>query len=126
MSPPRHSGENDLAIMIRWQDWANFLLGCWLVVSPDQLEYSLNAAASGNALGLGAVLVIFNLISACRLVEKGQEIFNIMLGTWLLLSPFALGFEPAREATINAMTVGALVVVLAVWQMRDAIRRGTK
>jgi len=126
MSPSRNPGENGVAMMVRWQDWANVLLGCWLVVSPDQLGYSLNAAASGNAFGLGAVLVIFNLISACRLVEKGQEIFNIVLGIWLLLSPFALGFEPEREATINAMTVGALVAVLAVWQMRDAIRRGTK
>ena len=112
--------------MIRWQDWADVLLGCWLVVSPYQLEYWLDAAATQNAMGLGAALVIFNLISACRLVDKGQEIFNIVLGTWLLLSPFSLGFEEVPEATINTMTVGALVVVLALWQIHDARKAGKK
>ena len=110
--------------MIRWQDWTNVLLGCWLGVSPYQLEYRLNAAATQNAMGLGAVLVIFNIISACRLVDKGQEIFNIVLGTWLLLSPCAVGFESVQAATINTMTVGALVVGLAIWQIHDTFKAG--
>jgi len=72
-------------------------------------------------MGFGAGLVIFNLISACRLIDKGQEIFNIVLGAWLVLSPFALGFSAESEAGINAMIVGTLVVVLAGWQMHDAV-----
>ncbi|HUN68408.1 MAG TPA: SPW repeat protein [Burkholderiales bacterium] len=73
-------------------------------------------------MGLGAVLVIFNVISACRLIDRGQEIFNIVLGAWLVLSPFALGFSAVQEAAMNAMIVGGLVVVLAGWQMHDAVR----
>jgi hypothetical protein len=102
---------------IRWQDWMDVLLGCWLVVSPWEMGYSLNEAATANACGLGMVLIVFNLISACRLLEKGQEIFNILLGTWLILSPYSLNFATEKEPAINAIVVGVMIVVLAGWQI---------
>ena len=108
--------------MIRWQDWTNMALGAWLVVSPYQLGYSLDGPAASNAMGVGAVLVFFNLISACRLIEEGQEIFNIILGAWLLLSPFSLGFDVLQAAGVNALIVGALIVILAGWQIHDSLR----
>ncbi|MGA9664888.1 MAG: SPW repeat protein [Gallionella sp.] len=98
----------------------NVLLGTWVVVSPWAMEYSLNGAATANACGLGAVLVIFNLMSVCRLVDQGQEIFNILLGVWLILSPFSLDFAATREPAINAFAIGAMIVVLAGWQIYDA------
>ncbi|MGA8148565.1 MAG: SPW repeat protein [Gallionellaceae bacterium] len=109
---------------IRWQDWIDVLLGCWLVVSPWEMEYSLNEAATANACGLGAVLVVFNLISACRLSDEGQEIFNILLGSWLILSPYSLNFAMAKEPASNAIVVGAIVVALAGWQIYDAAKAG--
>jgi hypothetical protein len=111
---------------VRWQDWANVLLGCWLAVSPWQMEYALNHAARGNSCGVGAVLVVFNLISVCRIVDEGQEIVNILLGIWLILSPYALDFAMEKKPTINVMAVGALIVVLAGWQIVDAIRNREK
>ncbi|MFI4939671.1 MAG: SPW repeat protein [Burkholderiales bacterium] len=107
---------------VRWQDWANVLLGCWLAVSPWQMEYTLNHAATGNACGVGTVLVVFNLIAVCRIVDEGQEIVNILLGIWLMFSPYALDFSLEKNPAINAMAVGALIVVLAGWQIVDATR----
>jgi len=109
-------------MIIRWQDWINVLLGCWLVVSPWEMEYSLNGAATANACGLGGVLLVFNLISACRLLDQGQEIFNILLGTWLILSPYSLTFATEREPSINAIVVGTMIVALASWQIYDATK----
>jgi hypothetical protein len=109
---------------IRWQDWIDILLGLWLVVSPWQMDYTLHHAATGNACGVGAVLIMFNLISVGRLLEQGQEIVNILLGGWLILSPYALDFASQREPTVNVMVVGATVICLAVWQMIDAVRIG--
>jgi hypothetical protein len=74
--------------VFRWQDWVNVALGIWLVVSPWETDYSLNTTTKENALGLGAVLIVFNLISVLRVKEEGQEILNIVLGAWLVLSPF--------------------------------------
>ena len=113
-------------MIARWQDWANVLLGCWLVVSPWQMGYSLNETATTNACGLGAVLIVFNLISACRLVDEGQEIFNILLGFWLMASPYSLGFASDKDPAINALAAGATIVALAVWQIYDAIKFGKK
>lgn len=107
---------------VRWQDWATVMLGFWLVVSPSQMEYSLNHIASGNACGLGAVLILFNLMAAGRILDEGQEFVNILLGIWLVLSPYALDFATAKTPALNAIIVGATIVALAGWQMYDAIR----
>ncbi len=111
---------------IRWQDWMNVLLGCWLVVSPWEMGYTLNKAATGNGCGLGAVLIVFNLASACRKSDEGQEIFNILLGVWLILSPYSLDFAMEKKAAANAITVGAMAVSLAIWQLYDATKAGRR
>jgi len=107
---------------VRWQDWVSILLGCWLAVSPWEIGYALNTTATNNAFGLGGVLVIFNLISACRIADQGEEIFNILMGAWLIFSPYALGFAAEQAPSINAMAVGIIIVGLAVWQLYDAAR----
>jgi len=106
----------------RWQDWVNGLLGCWLAMSPSQMEYSLNHIASGNACGVGAVLVLFNIIAVSRILDEGQEIVNIILGIWLVLSPYALAFSAERSPTVNAIAVGISVIVLASWQIYDSLK----
>jgi hypothetical protein len=107
---------------IRWQDWINALLGCWLAVSPTQMEYTLNHVATGNAYGVGAVLILFNISAVVRLFDAGQEIVNILIGIWLILSPYALGYAAERTPALNAISVGVLVIVFAGWQIADAVK----
>jgi hypothetical protein len=111
----------------RWQDWLDVLLGGWLIFSPWQLNYTVQSeTATSNALGLGTVLVVFNLLSACRLTDSGQEILNILLGLWLINSPYALNFASVKSPTINTIVVGLMVVMLASWQLYDATKSGRK
>jgi hypothetical protein len=105
---------------IRWQDWVDVSLGCWLVASPWEIGYSLNDVATDNSLGLGIVLVLFNLMSVCRLMDEGQEVFNIMLGVWLITSPYTLNFSTDKVPMINAIVVGSMIVTFSAWQMYDA------
>jgi hypothetical protein len=107
---------------IRWQDWTIALLGAWLVMSPWQLGYTLEHAAMGNACGVGAVLVLFNVMSAARLMDQGQEAINILAGFWLILSPYSLNFSGIRSLTVDAVGVGIAVVCLSFWQIFDALR----
>ena len=88
-----------------------------MAASPHVLGYTLDSPATGNAYGAGVVVLLFNLISACRLVDQGQELFNILLGAWLVLSPYSLGFRGDVAAADNAMAVGGLVAALAVWSI---------
>jgi hypothetical protein len=110
---------------VRWQDWINALLGIWLVVSPWELGYTLDKAATGNACGVGVVLAAFNLISACRLLDEGQEIFNLLLGGWLVLSPYSLSFDADSKPTTNAIAAGTLVIGLAALGIWREIRKNS-
>ena len=38
-------------------------------------------------------------------------IFQILLGIWLFVSPFALGFTELTPAALNSMVVGAIVTL---------------
>lgn len=111
---------------ISWQYWALVALGIWLLISPWQMDYTLDHAASTNAAGMGSALVVFNLICAGRLLEEGQEILNVVLGAWLVFSPYSLSFSAEKGPTVNAIAVGIAVAVLAISQMVDAARLGKK
>ena len=38
-------------------------------------------------------------------------IFQALLGIWLLVSPFAIGFEQLTPLALNSMIIGAVVTV---------------
>ncbi|MBV8634694.1 MAG: SPW repeat protein [Burkholderiaceae bacterium] len=97
----------------RWQDWCIIAAGMWLVVSPHQLGFTLDHYASGNATGVGALLVAYNIMIVGRLVDEGQEFVNLILGIWLIFSPYALGFSWLVSASVDMIAVGAAIVVLA-------------
>ena len=105
----------------RWQDWCIAAAGVWLVASPQQLAFALEHIASGNALGVGALLVVYNVMSAARLIDQGQEILNLILGIWLIFSPYALGFSWLVSASVDMIAVGAAIVVLAGLGMVRAV-----
>ncbi len=96
-----------------WQDWCIIAAGMWLIASPQQFAFSLDHYASGNACGVGALLVAYNIMIAGRLVDEGQEFVNLILGIWLIFSPFVLGFSWIVAASVDMIAVGAAVVVLA-------------
>ena len=42
--------------MRKWQDWANLVLGLWLVLSPWILGFSGTSSATWNAVILGLLV----------------------------------------------------------------------
>jgi len=102
---------------IRWLDWIDILLGFWLVLLPWKLNNSFNEAATEYIIVLGVILILFNLISVCRLVDQGQEVFNIMLGVLLIICPFILNLPIGELGTINVVLVGGIILTLALWQI---------
>ena len=96
-----------------WQDWCIAIAGFWLIASPQQLGFALDHYASGNACGVGALLVIYNVMIVGRLIDEGQEFFNLILGIWLIFSPYALSFSWIVSASVNTIAVGAAIVLLS-------------
>ncbi|HEY2863882.1 MAG TPA: SPW repeat protein [Casimicrobiaceae bacterium] len=99
----------------RWQDWINLLLGVWLFISPWAIGYSGSSSiAAWNAWVLGVAIVVFAAI-AVSMPQLWEEVINIVLGVWMVISAWVLGFSSVRSAETNAVIVGVLVIIFAVW-----------
>jgi hypothetical protein len=40
--------------------------------------------------------------------------FQVVLGIWLIISPFALGFRDVTSMTVNDLILGAIVTILGL------------
>lgn len=99
-----------------WQDPANALLGVWLVLSPWALRFDGNAVAMYNAVGIGVALVAVAL-GAILVPRAWEEWVEGALGLWLVVSPWALGFNAIRDAMVSTAITGLAVIVLALWTL---------
>jgi hypothetical protein len=104
----------------RWQDWVNLLLGAWLVISPWVMTYPAdNPAAIWNACLVGLGILVFS-IYAVYLPKIWEEGINIVLGLWMVISPWVLAYAMFLDLRANAVLVGIVVAALALWaMMRD-------
>lgn len=41
--------------------------------------------------------------------------FNVILGIWLIISPWVVGFSDITGATWNAVIVGIVVAIVGLW-----------
>ena len=98
--------------------WLVALLGLWEVFAPSFLGYSQAAGARWDAIILGISLVIlagWAALSNQVSTVKTLEWVNTLLGIWLILAPFIVGYTTFAGALWNDIIVGILVTVLAGW-----------
>jgi len=101
----------------RWQDWFNLLLGAWLFASPWLMAYAdALPKAAWSAWAAGAAIVLL-AVAAMSVPKAWEEGLNILLGAWVAVSPWVLEFASSKDATTNAVVIGGLVTLLAVWAM---------
>lgn len=97
----------------RWQNAVNMLLSLWLFISPWMMHYTHQAAA-WNAWIFGVVTFTFAL-STLFVPRIWEETINMLLGLWLVVSPYMLRFASESTIAINTVVVGALLVAFAFW-----------
>src|SRR5215207_5642310 len=98
-------------VVKRWQDWANQVIGSWLFISPWLLNYS-GTVAAWNACVLGAAIVVVAFIAA-YMPKAWEEMINTLLGIWLVVSPFVLGFAEPKRVALHTVLIGILVTAFA-------------
>lgn len=97
----------------RWQDKLNLTLGIWMLASPFVLinpyapiQFDLVTSHSFLmglvvALAAGGALLQFN---------AWEEWLEVVLGAWLVASPFILGFSDMTPVLLNHVVVGVIIV----------------
>lgn len=96
----------------RWQDWANMVLGVLAMASPWLFGYSGLEGATMNAAIIGFLVFALSAL-ALTLLDHWEAFINAVLGLWLVVSPWLLGFALFDVAKFAHMGIGAFVLVIA-------------
>ena len=99
-----------------WQDSVNVVLGACLVLSPWVAGFYGDTVATANAVVIGLALVT-GALGAMLVPRAWEEWTEAVLGLWLIVSPWALGFSTHADARRAAIVTGIAIVVLALWTL---------
>nr|WP_315704299.1 MULTISPECIES: SPW repeat protein [unclassified Bradyrhizobium] len=104
-------------------DVANLILGAILLFSPWIFGFEAGHL-SQNAVISGIVIAVL-AIAALAAFAVWEEWLNLIVGLWVLVSPWVLGFEGNRTAMAVHVVIGALVAILAaveIWMTQTPSR----
>ena len=104
---------------LKWEDWGGVALGVWLLLSPWLTGYAGDSVATANALLLGCVLILTELLNLDA-HENVEEWLDLAAGVWLVASPWVLGFSTSMAAAVNAAAVGVLSILFAALALSSA------
>jgi len=102
---------------LRLRDWVIALLGLWMLVSPRVLHFAGGQSSEIWCAWLVGAAILLATAGSRFVVEiwgPWQDGTNALLGLWLMVAPWAMGFAGHMTARTNSIVVGSLVAVLAV------------
>jgi SPW repeat len=95
-------------------DVANLILGAVLFFSPWMFQFDAGRA-SENATIAGIVIAVL-AIAALAAFAVWEEWLNLIVGLWVLVSPWVLGFQGTTAMTVQVV-IGAAVAILAAIEL---------
>ena len=106
-------------------DLYNLVAAMFLLVAP-WLFVRANPTAAIDLRVSGAAIAILSL-AAMVAFSRWDEWANLLLGTWLIVSPWLLGFAHTRAMhfSIAAGAVVAFMSVIELWLVYDATQTDT-
>jgi SPW repeat len=96
-------------------DVANLILGALLFLSPWIFHFS-PGVESWNAWAGGGIIVVLS-IAALSAFAEWEEWLNLIVGLWILVSPWALKFSASSNAMRTSVIIGAIVAVIAAIEL---------
>ncbi|MBR1120808.1 SPW repeat protein [Bradyrhizobium lablabi] len=106
-----------------WEDWLGMALGVLIVLSPwfpTQAPHEMvDAERSFIVLNTFTVgLLVFGLAQLEYVaLQRWEEVAEILLGLWLIVSPYIFGYWEEGMLRLWHTTLGGLVVLLAGFQL---------
>ena len=99
-----------------WEDVATLFLGFVLMISPWIVSQTTSGDAISNAGIIGFFLILLAGFEMSRL-HRWEEVVTLLLGLWMIVSPYVLGYEMLTPLAPVHQVIGALVSVLAMLQL---------
>jgi peptidoglycan/LPS O-acetylase OafA/YrhL len=106
-----------------WEDWVGMLLGVLIVVSPwFPFQAGQEVVDSDRSMMILNTFVVGMLVFGLAQLEyvalqRWEEVGAIVLGCWLIASPFLFGYSGDTALQIWHAILGALVVLLGALQL---------
>jgi hypothetical protein len=100
----------------------NILLGIWVIVAPFVLASALFSAAIWNNIATGIAVAIVALLRTSMPRQSAWSWANVILGIWLLISPFVLGFAAPRLLW-NDVILGIIIALVGISNAWWSVRR---
>ena len=101
--------------------WINILLGIWVLISPFVLTLALPRAIWNN-VATGIVVGILAIIRLNAPRQPGWSWINVILGIWLIISPFVLGFA-VGDGLWNNVILGIIIAAFALGNASTRVAR---
>lgn len=100
------------------QDWVKLVLAVCLFVSPWIMGFVVESVPAWNAWGAGVVLGVL-AIATLAMFAEWEEWASLIVGLWLIASPWLLGFSTSSNPMWTHVVLGVLVTALAIWAVWD-------
>jgi hypothetical protein len=103
-----------------WEDWCDWGLGLWLLLSPWILRFEPDAVATASTV-IAGIFVLRTELVTLTVFRPWEEWMNVALGVGLVALPWVLNFE-TTIAPVNLTLVGPVILALALYEMRSLRR----
>ena len=90
-----------------WEDWVSMLIGVLIGFSPWLADQQGDQAVMWNAILVGALVLVLAQLEYVSL-QRWEEIGEIIVGLWLIASPFLVTQKPARSGTGISLSAQSL------------------
>jgi len=101
-----------------WEEWCGMILGIMILLSPWFATQPTHSEVILNALVVGILIFVLAQLEYFAL-QRWEEAGSLVLGIWLICSPFVFDYAGADPLRTWHFVLGGLVVALAaleLWQ----------
>ena len=105
-----------------WEDWFGMLLGVLIMVSPwFPMQVNDTVDIERSHLVLNSFVVGMLVLGLAQLeyvaLHRWQEVASVLLGAWLIVSPFVFGYAADQALQLWHIVLGVLVAIVGALQL---------
>jgi hypothetical protein len=97
-----------------WASGQNVVFGIWLPFAPFILGHGTDTRLLWHDIGIGLAIILFSMLRTSTAIRHPWPAWvNLVLGGWLVIAPWALGYVHVTGAFWNDTVVGISVILTA-------------